>query len=69
MNSDTPAPVRGRPILGAFAGLLLGIGISLDLLMFGVIPLESVLVVAIPPASLLLGGVIGALHPLGRGGG
>ncbi|MSP21644.1 MAG: hypothetical protein EXR66_01240 [Dehalococcoidia bacterium] len=65
MTSDFSSPVRGRPILGAIAGLLLGIGVSLDLRMFGVISLDSVLVVALTPAMLVLGGIIGAIHPLG----
>jgi hypothetical protein len=69
MSSQQPTPqrpsVRGRPFLGAVSGLLLATGVTLDLLVFGTIPLDHALVVVLPPAGLVLGGLIGALHPLG----
>jgi hypothetical protein len=66
MSSTTPEsrPVRGRPFLGAFFGLLLGVFGTFDLLQMGVIPLESVLVLALPVGGLVLGAVLGMIAPL-----
>lgn len=66
-TTATSAPQRGRPILGAFAGLFLGAFIALDLILFGVLPLESGLVWVIAVAGIVLGVALGVWAPFGRG--
>ena len=56
---------RGRPILGAVMGLLFGISLGVALLVFGVLALDSILLVVLPVLFLILGGVWGKLAPLG----
>lgn len=57
---------RGRPVLGAVAGLLLGFLLAVDLLMLSVIPSGSSLF-AVLPALFLAGGVgFAAWCPFGR---
>ena len=46
---------RGRPVLGAICGFLLGGFIGLDLLMFGVLPLNSILLTILPIVGLIAG--------------
>jgi hypothetical protein len=58
---------RGRPILGAIAGLFLGALVAADLALFGVRPLDEIAVYGFPIAGLLLGLLIGLWAPLGRG--
>lgn len=55
---------RGRPVIGAIAGLLFGIALSVDLLLMGTIALDSPLVVLLPVIFLLLGAVAGFFAPL-----
>ena len=57
--------VRGRPILGAFGGLLFGLGLSLVLLTTGVLATNSILLVILPIALLVLGIVWAVIAPLG----
>jgi hypothetical protein len=59
---------RTHGILGAFAGFLLGLGLSLVLLVTATIPLDSILLVILPIALLVLGAVWGKIAPIGRGG-
>jgi hypothetical protein len=60
---------RGRhPIGGALAGLVFGGAIGGLLLMFAVIPLDSVLLLIAPIVGLVLGVVLGWTAPLGRSG-
>jgi hypothetical protein len=60
---------RGRhPIGGALAGLVFGGAIGGLLLMFAVIPLDSVLLLIAPIVGLVLGIVLGWTAPLGRSG-
>ena len=66
-DSTTNAPRRGRPLLGAFAGLFLGLFVALDLILFGVLPLESGLVWVIAVAGIVLGVALGVWAPFGRG--
>ncbi len=65
-STPTPqtAPNRGRPVLGAIAGLLFGLFLTFDLLMFSVFPFESVLVLVIPVLGLLAGVLLGWTAPL-----
>ena len=57
---------RGRPVLGAIAGLFFGIFISFDLFVLGVLPLESNVLAVIPLLGLIAGVVLGITSPLGR---
>jgi hypothetical protein len=55
--------VRGRPVLGAFAGFFFGLFLATDLLLFSVFPLDSILVVLLPLAGLVLGVGLGCTVP------
>jgi hypothetical protein len=55
---------RGRPILGAINGLFLGLFVSLDLLFFGVIRLDSVVITILVAAGIVSGLVLGWCGPL-----
>ena len=50
--------VMAKKILRPIVGLLLGIFVAIDLIVFGVISFESVLVVMLPILGLLVGGVL-----------
>ena len=65
--ATSTAPRRGRPLLGAFAGLFLGLFVALDLILFGVLPLESGLVWLFAVAGIVLGVALGVWAPFGRG--
>lgn len=51
----------GRMIAVAVLGLLFMLFIALDLVLFGVVPLNSVLVTILPLVGLVLGGILGAM--------
>ena len=57
---------RGRPVRGFFAGLLLGIFLSLDLALMGAVALDSAVLTILPAALAILGLVLGWWAPLGR---
>jgi hypothetical protein len=57
---------RGRPILGAFAGLLLGLFVAFDLIVFKAVASDSSVLAVLPIAGLILGIVLGLWAPLGR---
>ncbi|HEX4492214.1 MAG TPA: hypothetical protein VH914_13480 [Acidimicrobiia bacterium] len=57
---------RGRPILGAVNGLFLGLFVSLDLLFFGVIRLDSVVITIVVVAGIVSGFALGWWGPLAR---
>jgi hypothetical protein len=59
--------MRGRPVFGAISGLLFGLFVALDLILFGLVPLDSVLALVLPVVGLVLGIVVGVTTPLGRG--
>lgn len=63
MTSES-RPVRGRPVLGALCGLLLGAFLAFDLLQMSFMPLDSVLVVAVPVGGFVLGALLGMIAPL-----
>ena len=46
---------RGRPVLGAISGFFLGLLLGIDLLIFGVVALDSVLLLVLPIAGLVVG--------------
>lgn len=66
-TTTSTAPRRGRPLLGAFSGLFLGLFIALDLILFGVLPLESGLIWVFAVAGIVLGVALGVWAPFGRG--
>jgi hypothetical protein len=51
----------GRAIAAGILGLLFGLFVALDLVLFGVVPLNSVLVTILPGVGLVLGVVLGVL--------
>lgn len=55
---------RGRPILGAIMGLLFGVFLTIDLLFLSVFALDSVMVLLLPPLSLVAGVALGLVAPL-----
>ncbi|MCZ7535276.1 MAG: hypothetical protein M5T61_04575 [Acidimicrobiia bacterium] len=57
---------RGRPVLGAVSGFFLGLFLGLDLLFFGVIPLDSIVITILPLLGLVAGLVLAFVAPLGR---
>ena len=57
--------IRGRPILGAFGGLIFGLGLSIVLLTTGALATNSVVLVVIPIALCVLGIVWAVVAPLG----
>jgi hypothetical protein len=56
---------RGRPVLAGFAGLFFGLSLSLALLVFGVVALESKVLVAVPIVMIILGVAWAFWAPLG----
>ena len=56
---------RGHPVRGAISGLFFGISLGLTLLVFGVVALDSIVLVVLPIVFLILGVVWGKLAPLG----
>jgi uncharacterized protein YacL len=59
-----PPRGRGRPVLGAVFGLLLGVFLTFDLLMMSVFALDSVMVLVLPIVMLLVGVALGWFQPL-----
>lgn len=51
----------GRMIAVAVLGLLFMLFVALDLVLFGVVPMNSVLVTILPLLGLVLGGFLGAV--------
>ena len=56
---------RGRPVLGAIAGFAFGGFLSLALVVFGVLGTDSIVLVILPFAFLVLGIVWAFIAPLG----
>jgi hypothetical protein len=46
---------RGRPVLGGFAGFFFFLFLAVDLVAFGVIPLNSPLITVLPVLGIALG--------------
>ena len=55
---------RGRPVLGAVNGLFLGLFVAADLLFFGVVRLDSVVITIVVIAGVVSGIVLGWWGPL-----
>lgn len=53
----------GRSIAAAVSGFFLFFFLALDLVLFGILPLSSVLVTVLPVVGLVLGAVVGAFAP------
>ena len=58
--------MSGRPILGGIAGFLLGLFIWIDLILFGVVPLESGLGYLFPILGIAAGLGMARWAPFGR---
>ena len=58
--------MRGRPILGAAAGLFLGFFLAYDLLLLKRIASDSPLFTVLPLALMVAGIAVGYWAPLGR---
>ena len=59
---------RGRPVLGAVAGFFFGVALGVAALVFGVLALDSVVLVVLPLVGILLGVALGVTAPLGGRG-
>jgi len=53
----------GRALAAAVAGFFLFFFLALDLVLFGVIPLGSLLVTVLPPFGFVLGAIVGSFVP------
>ena len=58
--------MRGRPVLGVFAGFFFGLFLAVTLIVAGVLPLNSVLVTALPFLGVLYGLLMARLAPFGK---
>ncbi len=58
---------RGRPILGVIAGIFLGLFVGIDLLVLGVVPLDSAVLTVTPLVGLALGLALSFVAPFRRG--
>lgn len=56
---------KGRPVLGAVMGLFFGLFVGLDLFMFGIVALDSVVITVLLVAGLLAGIALGLTAPFG----
>ena len=57
---------KGHPIRGAIAGLFFGLFLSLDLLIFGVVALDSNVLAILPLLGLVAGIALGMTAPVKR---
>ena len=57
---------RGRPVLAAICGFLTGFFVGLDLLFFGVVQLDSIVLTVLPIVGLVVGIGLALWAPLGR---
>ncbi|MEZ5118160.1 MAG: hypothetical protein R2737_18030 [Candidatus Nanopelagicales bacterium] len=60
---ETPAKVRRHPVLGFFAGLLLGLGVILMLFVYGLVPMTWIWLVVGAVAGAAVGVVLAYLAP------
>ena len=58
--------MKGHPVLGAFAGFVFGLSLGGFLLTTGTLATDSILLVVLPIAFLVLGIVFAALAPFKR---
>lgn len=57
---------KGHPIRGAIAGLFFGLFLSLDLLIFGMVALDSNILAILPLLGLIAGIALGMTAPMKR---
>lgn len=58
--------MKGRPVAGVIFGLLFGLFLAIALQQWSIRPLDSVSVIGLPIAGLVLGLVLAAWAPFGR---
>jgi hypothetical protein len=58
--------MRGKPVLGAIAGLFFGFFLAITLQQFGVRPLDSLSLIGLPILGILLGVGMAAWAPFGK---
>jgi hypothetical protein len=58
--------MKGHPIRGFFAGLLLGIVLDLDLFLGGVVKSDAAALVIVPVVCIILAFLLGLWAPIGR---
>jgi len=58
--------MKGRPVIGAIGGLLLGLFVAVDLQQFGVRPMDSFSLFGLPVIGLVIGLAFAAWAPFGR---
>ena len=59
--------MKGHPILGIISGFLFGLFLGITLFLFGVIPLSSSWLWILPLLGILLGLIMAAWAPFGKG--
>ncbi len=59
--------MHGRRILGSISGFFAGLFIGLDLLFFGIVRLDSVVLTVLPLVGLVSGFALATWAPRGRG--
>jgi len=59
--------MKGHPILGTISGFLFGLFLGITLFLFGVIPLSSSWLWILPLVGILLGLIMAAWAPFGKG--
>jgi hypothetical protein len=57
---------RGRPVLAALSGCFTGLFLALDLVFFGAIRLDNIMVTGLPIVGLVTGVLLALWAPLGR---
>jgi hypothetical protein len=63
--TQEPARRRGHPVTGAIAGLLLGLFVAFDLMMFEIRPMDSLSLFGLPAAGMIVGILLGLWGPFG----
>jgi len=59
--------MKGHPILGTITGFFFGLFLAVSLFLYGVIPLSSPWVWILPLVGILLGLIMAAWAPFGKG--
>jgi hypothetical protein len=59
--------MKGHPILGIISGFLFGLFLGITLFLFGVVPLSSSWLWILPLLGILLGLIMAAWAPFGKG--
>lgn len=58
--------MKGRPVIGAIGGLLLGLFVAIDLQQFAVRPMDSFSLFGLPVIGLVIGLAFAAWAPFGK---